>query len=103
MDYVKNEVLSKICNANHSHLEYYLRVLGQSITGDSEMEKALYFMVGIGGNNGETLILEALQDIMPNYVAEIDKKTFEKGYTKAHEHLKNLAGKRITTKVSCEE
>ena len=31
-------------------------------------------MVGIGGNNGKTLILEALQDIMPNYVAEIDKK-----------------------------
>jgi phage/plasmid-associated DNA primase len=95
MDYVKNEVLFKICNANHSHLEYYLRVLGQSITGDAEMEKALYFMVGIGGNNGKTLILEALQDIMPNYVAEIDRKTFEKGYTKAHKHLKNLVGKRI--------
>jgi len=95
MNYVKNEVLFKICNANHSHLEYYLRVLGQSITGDAEMEKALYFMVGIGGNNGKTLILEALQDIMPNYVAEIDRKTFEKGYTKAHKHLKNLVGKRI--------
>ena len=50
MDYVKNEVLFKICNANLSHLEYYLRVLGQSLTGDAEMEKALYFMVGIGGN-----------------------------------------------------
>ena len=58
-----------------------MRVLGQSLTGDAEMEKALYFMVGIGGNNGKTLILEALQDIMPNYVAEIDRKTFEKGYT----------------------
>jgi len=90
MDYVKNEVLFTICNANQSHLGYYLRVLGQSLTGDAEMEKALYFMVGIGGNNGKTLILEALQDIMPNYVAKIDRKTFEKGYTKAHKHLKIL-------------
>jgi len=32
---------------------------------------------------------------MPNYVAEIERKTFEKGYTKAHKNLKNLAGKRI--------
>ena len=50
-------------------------------------------MVGIGGNNGKTLILEALQDIMPNYVAEIDRKTFEKGYTKAHKHLKKSCRK----------
>ena len=38
------EVLFKICNANKTHLEYYLNVLGQSLTGDAEMEKALYFM-----------------------------------------------------------
>jgi phage/plasmid-associated DNA primase len=72
-----------------------LNVLGQSLTGDAEMEKALYFMVGVGGNNGKTLIFEALQGIMPNYVGEIDRKTFENGYSKAHKHLKNLRGKRI--------
>ena len=94
-DFIKNEVLFKICNANTEHLEYYLKVLGQSLTGDAEMEKALYFMVGVGGNNGKTLIFEALQDIMPNYVGEIDRKTFENGYSKAHKHLQNIRGKRI--------
>ena len=95
MDFIKDQVLFKICNANKSHLEYYLNVLGQSLTGDAEMEKALYFMVGVGGNNGKTLIFEALQEIMPNYVGEIDRKTFENGYSKAHKHLQNLRGKRI--------
>ena len=95
MDFIKDKVLFKICNANKSHLEYYLNVLGQSLTGDAEMEKALYFMVGVGGNNGKTLIFEALQEIMPNYVGEIDRKPFENGYSKAHKHLQNLRGKRI--------
>ena len=95
MDIIKDKILFKICHANKSHLEYYLNVLGQSLTGDAEMEKALYFMVGVGGNNGKTLIFEALQGIMPNYVGEIDRKTFENGYSKAHKHLKNLRGKRI--------
>jgi len=94
-DFIKNEVLFKICNANNEHLEYYLNVLGQALTGDAEMEKSIYFMVGVGGNNGKTLIFEALQDIMPNYVAEIDRKTFENGYSKAHKHLQNIRGKRI--------
>ena len=95
IDFVKNQVLFKICNANHEHLEYYLRVLGQAMTGNAEMEKALYFLVGVGGNNGKTLVFEALKDIMPNYVVSIDGKTFQKDYAKAHKHLQNLKGARI--------
>ena len=95
IDFIKNEVLFKICNANHSHVEYLLHVLGQALTGDAEMEKALYFLVGVGGNNGKSLLFGALQEIMPNYVVIIDRKTFEEGYAKAHKHLKNLRGARI--------
>ena len=51
MDFVKN-VIYKICNCNQSHMDYYLGVLGQALTGDAELEKALYFCVGVGGNNG---------------------------------------------------
>ena len=93
-DFVKN-VIFKICNCNQSHMDYYLGVLGQALLGDAELEKALYFCVGVGGNNGKTLILEALADIMPNYVSKIERKTFEKGYTKAHKHLAGTKGKRI--------
>jgi hypothetical protein len=93
-EFVKN-VIFKICNCNKSHFDYYLGVLGQALLGDAELEKALYFCVGVGGNNGKTLILEALADIMPNYVSKIERKTFEKGYTKAHKHLAGTKGKRI--------
>ena len=94
MDFVKN-IIYKICNCNTKHMDYYLGVMGQALTGDAELEKALYFCVGVGGNNGKTLILEALSDIMPNYVSKIERKTFEKGYTKAHKHLTGTKGKRI--------
>ena len=93
-EFVKN-ILFKICNCNPSHYNYYLGVLGQALLGDAELEKALYFCVGVGGNNGKTLIFEALADIMPNYVSKIERKTFEKGYAKAHKHLAGTKGKRI--------
>jgi len=94
MDFVK-KVIFKICNCNQSHMDYYLGALGQAMLGDPELEKALYFCVGVGGNNGKTLIFEALSDIMPNYVSKIERKTFEKGYTKAHKHLAGTKGMRI--------
>ena len=94
MDFVKN-VIYKICNCNQSHMDYYLGALGQAMLGDAELEKALYFCVGVGGNNGKTLIFEALSDIMPNYVSKIERKTFEKGYQKAHKHLAGTKGMRI--------
>jgi len=93
-DFVRN-VIFKICNCNQSHMDYYLGVLGQALLGDAELEKALCFCVGIGGNNGKTLILEALADIMPNYVSKIERKTFEKGYTKAHKHLAGTKGNEL--------
>ena len=93
-EFVKN-ILFKICNCNQSHMDYYMGVLGQALLGDAELEKALYFCVGVGGNNGKTLIFEALADIMPNYVSKIERKTFEKGYAKAHKHLAGTKGKRI--------
>lgn len=89
------EVIFKICNCKEEHLNYYLGVLGQALLGDAELEKALYFCVGVGGNNGKTLILEALAEIMPNYVGKIERKTFEKGYAKAHKHLVGTKAKRI--------
>ena len=93
-EFVK-QIIHKICNCNQAHMDYYLGVLGQALLGDAELEKALYFCVGVGGNNGKTLILEALSDVMPNYVSKIERKTFEKGYSKAHKHLAGTKGKRI--------
>jgi len=94
MEFVRS-IIFKICNCNQSHMDYYLGVMGQALLGDAELEKALYFCVGVGGNNGKTLLLEALADIAPTYISKIERKTFEKGYTKAHKHLTGTKGKRI--------
>jgi phage/plasmid-associated DNA primase len=66
------------------------------LLGDAELEKSMYFLVGQGGNNGKTLILDALAvDIMPCYVSKIERMTFEDGYSKAHKHLIGIKGMRI--------
>ena len=65
------------------------------MTGDADKKKALYYLVGIIGNNGKTLLMDVLANIMPNYVYKIDKHTFEKGFTKAHKYLSRVRGKRI--------
>lgn len=93
-DFVK-DVLRKICNNNEEHLNYYLSVFGFSLLGDPEKEKSCYFLVGQGGNNGKTLILDAMREVMPCYTSKIDRQTFEEGYTKAHKHLIGVKGMRI--------
>ena len=56
-----------MCNCNQEHLEYYLSILGYSLIGDSSKEKSMYFLIGTKGNNGKTIILDAISCIMPNY------------------------------------
>jgi phage/plasmid-associated DNA primase len=94
LEFVRN-VMFKICNANESHLNYYLSSLGYSLLGRAELEKAMFFLVGQKGDNGKTLILDALKEIAPCYIDDIDRKTFQEGYAKAHKHLKSTRGKRI--------
>ena len=65
------DILFKICNCNEEHLEYYLSILGFSMIGDPEKEKSMYFLIGNKGNNGKTLIMNTLADIMPNYCKKL--------------------------------
>jgi phage/plasmid-associated DNA primase len=94
------EQLKKICNYNDSHLNYYLSTLGHALTGDAEKEKAIYFLVGQKGNNGKTLLLDVLNDIMPTYCVKTDSKILVEGFAKKHKYLVALKGKRIAW---CEE
>ena len=89
------DVLLKICNDNVEHRDYYLSCLGYSLLGKPHLQKAVYYLIGQGGDNGKTLILDSLSEIAPCYAAKIERKTLEKNYTKAHKHLKNLHGRRI--------
>ena len=87
--------LIKICNNNPQHLEYYLSMIGQSFTGLAHKEKALYFMIGEGGNNGKTTFFEALCDIMPLYAHKSDTQLIEKHSRDQHKFIANMKGKRF--------
>ncbi len=94
IDFV-NDVMLKICNDDEEHRKYYLSCLGYALLGKPHMQKAVYYIIGQGGDNGKTLILDSLSEIMPCYAKKIERKTFEKNYPKAHKHLKNIHGTRI--------
>lgn len=90
-----SNIFFKICNANIEHSRYYSSVLGYALTGDAEMEKAIWFLVGQKGNNGKTTILDALNCIMPNYVVKIDNKAFYEDENSVHKYVASMKGARI--------
>ena len=63
--------------------------------GDPEKEKSMYFLIGTKGNNGKTLIMNTLAEIIPNYCKKIDRQTFEEDYKKSHKKLIGVKGKLI--------
>ena len=62
------EKIKKICNYNEEHLEYYLSILGYSLTGDSSKEQLFFYHRGQTANNGKSIIFEVLEELMNNYV-----------------------------------
>jgi hypothetical protein len=90
---VRKELL-KICNNNESHLEYYLSLIGYSLTGDSSKEQIFAYFRGQSASNGKSVILEVLEDIMPNYVKKAENKIFDISFDMKKE-LPSFQGKRI--------
>jgi len=90
---VRSELL-KICNNNESHLEYYLSLIGYSLTGDSSREQIFAYFRGQSASNGKSVILEVLEDIMPNYVKKAENKIFDITFDMKKE-LPSFQGKRI--------
>ena len=85
------DIIFKICNCNQEHMDYYLSILGYALTGDAEKEKAIWYFVGVGGNNGKTLIMDALKSICPAYVCMMDTKGLTENCQNRHKHLNILS------------
>jgi hypothetical protein len=96
-DYVKS-VLKKILNNNDEHLNYFLSLIGYSLTGDASNQKALYFMIDKlngKGDNGKSFFFELLSELMPNYVYNTSGAFLELKNTKSHKQLAMMKGKRL--------
>lgn len=89
------EQLLKTCNNNPIHLNYFLSVLGYSMTGDSSIKQEFYFLRGEKGSNGKSLIFEVLSDLIPNYVIKVENNVFEKNNNQKHKDIARWKGFRI--------
>ena len=98
MAFLKSK-LKEILNNNDEQLEYYLRVLGHSFTGDAHLEKSIYYIMdGTAhgrGDNGKTFFFNILETLLPEYVKHADPKLLEDANTKAHKQLAELGGARL--------
>ena len=89
----KKEIM-KICANQEWRYKYYMECLGFSMMGTPEKEQAAFFMVGCGGN-GKSLLLEALEKMMPKYVVKLSSKTFSKGNQDFKKNINSMKGARI--------
>lgn len=89
----KKEIM-KICANQGWRYKYYMECLGFSMMGTPEKEQAAFFMVGCGGN-GKSLLLEALEKMMPKYVVKLSSKTFSKGNQDFKKNINSMKGARI--------
>lgn len=86
--------LKKICNWNDSHLDYYLSCIGYALTGLSSREQNFWYLRGQTAENGKSVIFEALEKIMPNYVIKGTNTFLDKG-AELKKEVPTWKGKRI--------
>lgn len=91
---VRNELL-KITNNNIQHLNYYLSILGYSMTGDASRLQEFYYLLGQKACNGKSVVFDALTDIMPNYVIKMCNDTFDKSNNTKHKEIVRWKGVRL--------
>lgn len=86
--------LKKICNWNETHLNYYLSAIGYALTGFSNREQLFWYLRGQTAENGKSVIFEALEKIMPNYVIKGINTFLDKG-AELKKEVPTWQGKRI--------
>lgn len=89
------ECLKKICNYNEKHLNYYLSMLGASMTGDADKIQEFYYLRGQKACNGKSVIFEILSEIMPCYVRKMGRDVFDSKNTTLHKEIAIWRGMRI--------
>lgn len=94
----KAEVTKKvmeICANEPWRYDYYMEILGYSMLGMPDKEQVAFFMVGMSAGNGKSTLLEALTQMMPNYVVNLNSKTFSVGNTDFKKSINSVKGARI--------
>lgn len=93
-EYVKGKVM-QICANEDWRYNYYMEILGYSMLGMPDKEIAAFFMVGETAGNGKSTLLEALTEMMPNYVVKLNSKTFSEGNNDFKKSINSIKGARV--------
>jgi phage/plasmid-associated DNA primase len=91
---VRSEVM-KICAGEVWRFNYYMEILGYSLLGKPDKEQVAFFMVGMTAGNGKSTLLEALTEMMPGYVVNLNSKTFSLGNNDFKKSINSIKGARI--------
>jgi len=94
VEFVRHEML-KICNMKPEHLEFYLSSVAYALTGDASKLQAFWCLRGQKASNGKSVIFEALQAIIPNYVIKLESNLFETTYGSRHKEISSWKCFRI--------
>lgn len=89
------EILMKTNSQDREKYEYYIKMLGYSMTGYADRLQCSFFCNGISAGNGKSLIFETLSSKMTGYVKKLQTDCFEKDNSKRHKQFNDIDSCRI--------
>jgi phage/plasmid-associated DNA primase len=95
-EYIQDQ-LYKLCNCDYEQMEYYMTTLAYCLCGDASKHQNFYISVGQSASNGKSTIVEALTQIMPNYVKIGNSIVLEAECKNKHKFLPELGKYRLIT------
>jgi phage/plasmid-associated DNA primase len=89
------EILMKTNSQDREKYEYYIKMLGYSMTGYADREQCAFFCNGMSAGNGKSLIFESLSARMVGYVKKLQTDCFERDNSKRHKQFNDIDSMRI--------
>ncbi len=89
------EILMKTNSQDREKYEYYIKMLGYSMTGYADREQCAFFCNGMSAGNGKSLIFESLSARMVGYVKKLQTDCFERDNSKRHKQFNDIDSSRI--------
>lgn len=89
------EILMKTNSQDAEKYEYYIKMLGYSMTGYADREQCAFFLNGASAGNGKSLLFESLSARMVGYVKKLQSDAFERDNSKRHKQFNDIDSSRI--------
>ena len=93
-NFIYNKI-KQINNDNPEHMDFYLRLIGYSMTGRASEQQLFFNLIGPLAGNGKSVIFEALTWLFPMFLVKLTGNAFLEGNKKAHKDLTKIQNKRI--------